>query len=175
MILYDQYFQEKGDTLATYLESIGVQMTMINGVWYDTSGKYTDEELNALMHSYNPWPLEKKKKWIEVQTGFKIATDQLTEGTLETERSSWSVQEVEARAWAADNSTPTPSLSVLANARGVPLSLLVEKVIQKADLYKMYYFYFQGIRDKLEDQIRTFSDTDPLSRLEELRSLKYEV
>lgn len=175
MINYDHFYTEKGPTLAEHLESVGVSMTLINGTWYDTSGQYTDEELNSLMETYNPWPLERKNKWVEIQTGFKIATEQLTQGTIDTERSSWSMQEAEARAWVLNNATPTPALSVLATARGVPLSLLVEKVIQKADLYKTYYFYFQGVRDKLEDQIKAFTDDMPLSRLEELRSLKYEV
>ena len=71
-----------------------------------------------------------------------MATEQLTQGTIDTERSSWSMQEAEARAWVLNNASPTPALSVLATARGVPMSLLVEKVIQKADLYKTYYFYF---------------------------------
>ena len=175
MIRYEEFFSSKGPTLYEFLESNGVKMTMINGEWYNTGNDLQDSAINDLMENYNPWPAEKRKKWEEIQQGFKQALDMLVAGSLDTERNSWSIQESEARAWTLDNTVPTPALSTLSYARGIPLNVLVAKVIEKADLYKQYYFYFQGIRDKLEDSIKSFSDTDPLHKLEELRALKYEV
>lgn len=175
MILYDYYSEIKGATLYDHLQNNGVDMVLVNGNWIDYRGVKSITEINQLMELYNPWPAERHKKWLEIQESFKLALDSLVAGTLETERNSWTIQETEARAWKADPNTPVPALLTLSNARGVPLAVLVDKVIAKSDLYKQYYFYFQGIRDRLEDQIKSFTDDQPLERLAELRSLKYEV
>lgn len=175
MILYDYYSELKGSTLYDHLQDNGVDMVLLNGAWVDYKGNKSIPEINQLMELYNPWPAERHKKWLEIQESFKQALDSLVAGTLETERNSWTIQETEARAWKADPTTPVPALVTLSTVRGVPLPVLVDKVIAKSDLYKQYYFYFQGVRDRLEDQIKSFTDDQPLERLNELRGLKYEV
>lgn len=178
MIKIEQYLSEKGQTLLEYLTSKGVQLAQIPNLsgdqaWFDLSGRFTNAQINQFMEEYNPWPLEKRNKWLEIQTEFRIAVDNLTQGTTDTERNSWTIQEAEARAFVVDPNTPTPALSILAQARGVPLNILVEKVIEKAELYKRAYFYYQGLRDRAEDRIKEFSDDLPLEKLTELRSIKY--
>ena len=60
--------------------------------------------------------------------------DQLKNGLLagypQTEIESFYRQEKEALAWQADHNTPTPMLSQIAQNRGVPFEILVEKVMK---------------------------------------------
>lgn len=69
------------------------------------------------------------------------------------EVTSWSKQEDEARSWNANNAAPTPLLSALASARGVPFALLVSKVIEKADLFAAASGQLIGARQQAEDRI----------------------
>ena len=69
------------------------------------------------------------------------------------EVASWGKQESEARAWTADHAAPTPLLSAIATARGVPFALLVEKVIEKADLFAAASGALIGARQQAEDRI----------------------
>lgn len=62
--------------------------------------------------------------------------DQLKNGLLagypQTEIESFYRQEKEALAWQADHNTATPMLTQIAQNRGVPFEILVEKVIEKS-------------------------------------------
>ena len=69
------------------------------------------------------------------------------------EVTSWAKQETEARAYVADSAAPTPLLSAIAEARGVLLALLVEKVIEKADLFAAASGALIGARQHAEDRI----------------------
>lgn len=66
----------------------------------------------------------------------------------------WPDQEAEARAWIADNSAVTPTLSGIAAERGVTVAELVPKVIEKADLYRPTATAVIGKRQRLEDAIK---------------------
>lgn len=74
------------------------------------------------------------------------------------EVTSWAKQETEARAYVADNTAPTPLLSAIAEARGVPFALLVEKVIEKADLFAAASGALIGARQRYEDEIAAAAD-----------------
>ena len=74
-------------------------------------------------------------------------------GYPDDEVSSWSKQEGEARAWTANNAAPTPLLTAIAAARGVPLDVLAGKVIQKADLFAAASGALIGARQHAEDRI----------------------
>ncbi|HBS18785.1 MAG TPA: hypothetical protein DD835_13360 [Halomonas sp.] len=69
------------------------------------------------------------------------------------ERETWGDQEDEARAWTADNTAPTPTLTGIAEARGVTVEYLAPKVIQKADQYRALATSVAGKRQRLEDDI----------------------
>jgi hypothetical protein len=69
------------------------------------------------------------------------------------ERETWSDQEDEARAWTENNKAPTPTLTGIAEARGVTVAYLVPKVIQKADQYRALAASVAGKRQGLEDDI----------------------
>ena len=56
----------------------------------------------------------------------------LLAGYPQTEIESFYRQEKEALAWQADHNTPTPMLSQIARVRGVPLDMLIHKVVEKS-------------------------------------------
>ena len=74
-------------------------------------------------------------------------------GYPEAEVQSWPKQEAEARAYAADDTAATPLLSAMSAARGVELTVLAAKVIEKADLFALASGWAIGSRQACEDAI----------------------
>lgn len=167
-------YQEKGYHMIEYLESNGVYLYQLDNVWCQSSN-LTDDEVNTLIDEYNPWPGEKARKLAEINETFKALVDQLVAGTTPDERNSWDIQEKEALGYVADNNYPVPALTTLAAFRGITLEQLVAKVIQKSDLYKQYYFTFQGLRDAAEDKIKALPDSGSYDRLPELHAIEMGV
>ncbi len=167
-------YQEKGLGLFSFLQERGADLYQLNGVW-SYQGTLTPEEVNNLIELYNPWPSMKAIKLSEINLGFSNMVGQLVSGSTPDERNSWAIQESEARAWKLDNNTPTPALSVLSASRGIPLSTLADKVLEKAALYKQHYFTFQGVRDRAEDMLKSLPDEGQYERLSELDSIYFGV
>lgn len=157
-------FQDKGFGLFLHLESKGVFLEQLDGKW---TASAPDEIVNKLIDEYNPWSTEKAKKIAEATEWFESAVSQLTDGTTQTERDSWSVQVNEAY-----GVRPISMLSAMADARGIDVNTLVEKVKRKAELFAAYYGAIQGKRDAIEDQIKAFPVDGDYHRLAELWALK---
>lgn len=165
---------EKGAGLFDFLYANGVHLYQLDGVWVYEGAK-TIDEVNQLIQTYNPWPVEKAKKMEEINLDFSKAVDWLVHGSTSDERNSWAIQEREAVGWLADNSYPIPALTVLASSRGIPVDILAQKVVEKANLYKQYYFTFQGMRDKAEDAIKGLPNDGEIERLAELQAIHFGV
>lgn len=97
--------------------------------------------------------------------------DQLKNGLLvgypQTEIESFYRQEKEALAWQADHNTPTPMLSQIARVRGVPLDLLIEKVIEKSAQFAMAIGIIIGQRQAFEDRLLALKTPEELTLLEQ--------
>jgi hypothetical protein len=52
------------------------------------------------------------------------------------ERETWFTQETEARAWIVNNNTSCPMITSMATARGISVSLMVQKIIENSDIFK---------------------------------------
>ena len=159
-----------GYGLTEYVESLGYSLCQRGTTWH-LDGPNTEAEAQSIIDLYNPWPYEKTQKLIEINEAFQNAVNALTAGTTEGERNSWAIQEREAREY--PNKQPV-ALQILATSRGIALEQLVDKVIQKSNLYQQHYFALQGIRDKAEDTVKSFSDNDSLDKLELLTQVKFE-
>lgn len=157
-------FQDKGFGLFLFLESKGVFLEQLDGRW---TASAPSELVNRLIDEYNPWATEKAKKIAEATEWFESAVSQLTDGTTQTERDSWSVQVNEAY-----GVRPISMLSAMADARGIGVNALIEKVKRKAELFAAYYGSIQGKRDAIEDQIKAFPSEGDYHRLAELWALK---
>lgn len=81
------------------------------------------------------------------------------------ERESWVMQGIEAQAWAANPQAPTPILAGIAAARGVPLDLLRQKALVKAQAYAALTASVAGQRQAYEDAIRAADSLDALDAI----------
>lgn len=123
-------------------------------------------EVQALIDNYNPWPYEKANKLKEINEWFKAAVAQLTAGIPQEEKDSWATQVNEA-----NGIIPLQMLPVMAQARGITVEELIQRVKTKAGLFAQYYGAIQGKRDAVEDAIKALPDNGELHRLPELWSL----
>ena len=90
-------------------------------------------------------------------------------GYPQTEIDSFYRQEKEALAWQADHNAETPMLKQIALLRGVSFEILVQKVIEKSEMFAMVIGAIIGQRQQLEDRILT------ATKPEELETIKNEV
>ena len=90
----------------------------------------------------------------------------LLAGYPQTEIESFYRQEKEALAWQADNNTPTPMLSQIARVRGVPLDILISKVIEKSAQFAVAIGIIIGQRQAFEDRLLTLKTMEELTALE---------
>ena len=97
--------------------------------------------------------------------------DQLKNGLLvgypQTEIESFYRQEKEALAWQADHNTPTPMLSQIARVRGVPLDMLINKVIEKSAQFAVAIGIIIGQRQAFEDRLLALKTPEELTSLEQ--------
>ena len=111
--------------------------------------------------------LAKEKEELILQLADK--TDALKAGLLvgypQTEIDSFYRQEKEALAWQADKKAETPMLKKIAELRGVPFEVLVEKVIEKANILADTIGSIIGIRQKIEDRINAATEQAELDAI----------
>lgn len=95
----------------------------------------------------------KAAKLSEINAAADRAIGTLTATYPDREISTFDKQESEARAYAADPTASTPLLSALAEARGISLPDLVERVIAKADAFTVASGSIIGQRQVLKDKL----------------------
>lgn len=97
--------------------------------------------------------------------------DQLKNGLLagypQTEIESFYRQEKEALAWQADHNIATPMLTQIAQNRGVPFEILVEKVIEKSAQFAVVIGIIIGQRQAFEDRLLALKTPEELTSLEQ--------
>ena len=91
----------------------------------------------------------------------------LLAGYPQTEIESFYRQEKEALAWQADHNIPTPMLSQIARVRGVPLDILISKVIEKSAQFAVAIGIIIGQRQAFEDRLLALKTPEELTALEQ--------
>ena len=91
----------------------------------------------------------------------------LLAGYPQTEIESFYRQEKEALAWQTDHNTPIPMLSQIARVRGVPLDILISKVIEKSAKFAVAIGIIIGQRQAFEDRLVALKTPDDLTALEQ--------
>lgn len=91
----------------------------------------------------------------------------LLAGYPQTEIESFYRQEKEALAWQADHNTPTPMLAQIARVRGVPLDMLISKVIEKSAQFAVVIGFIIGQRQAFEDRLLALKIPKELTALEQ--------
>mgnify|MGYP000420642600 CR=1 FL=1 len=111
----------------------------------------------------------KAAKLSEINAAADRAIGTLTATYPDREISTFDKQESEARAYAADPTASTPLLSALAQARGIPLPDLVERVLAKADAFAVASGSIIGQRQALEDRL------DACTTLEDVQGITVNI
>ena len=111
----------------------------------------------------------KAAKLSEINAAADRAIATLTATYPDREISTFDKQESEARAYAADPTASTPLLSALAQARGISLPDLVERVLAKADAFAVASGFIIGQRQALEDRL------DACTTLEEVQGITVNI
>ena len=97
--------------------------------------------------------------------------DELKSGLLvgypQTEIESFYRQEKEALAKQANPKAETPMLEQTARVRGVPLDLLIEKVIEKSNQFAVAIGIIIGKRQQFEDRLMAIETLEALEQLEQ--------
>lgn len=97
--------------------------------------------------------------------------DQLKNGLLvgypQTEIESFYRQEKEALAKQANPKAETPMLEQIARVRGVPLDVLIEKVIEKSNQFAVAIGIIIGKRQQFEDRLVAIETLEALEQLEQ--------
>ena len=111
----------------------------------------------------------KTAKLSEINAAADRAIATLTATYPDREISTFDKQESEARAYAADPTASTPLLSALAQARGISLPDLVERVLAKADAFAVASGSIIGQRQALEDRL------DACTTLEDVQGITVNI
>lgn len=111
----------------------------------------------------------KAAKLSEINKAADAAIATLTATYPDREIATFDKQESEARAYAADPMSSTPFLSALAEARGISLPDLVERVLAKADVFAVASGSIIGQRQALEDRL------DACTTLEEVQGITVNI
>ena len=156
---------ELGIGLHEYLASEGVYLEQSqSGEWQANA---SDERVNNLIASYNPWGTEKAKKVKEVNEWFSAKVSAVTADVTQEEKDSWPTQASEA-----NGLEPLDLLIDMAEARGITAEQMIEKVKRKQKMYKKVYAKLQGEKDRALDLVKALPNEGELHRLAELWALK---
>ena len=110
--------------------------------------KVTDEQPHVLTFDEL-----KAIKLSEINSKYNEATSSLISTYPSTELLSFDKQEQEARAWLKDNNIETPLIDALAEGRQIDKADLVNRIINKSDLFAIQTGYLTGQRQHYEDQL----------------------
>lgn len=140
------------------------ELNQLTGHIRYVDGKFIAQEWQAV-----EIPLETAKQNAIKELGEK--TDKLTDALLadypKSEMSSFYRQEQEARAFMANNNSPCAMLGAIAQKRGIPLALLAEKVIEKADYFAWVTGQILGEKQRIESAIQVANSKAEIDELME--------
>lgn len=158
---------EKGYGLHKYLADLQYYLEEQDGVWICNK---PDEEVNALIASYNPWPSEKAAKLVEINEWLENQIELVLKDIPKVEQNSWHKQVSEARGL-----QPLSMLLGIAARRGITVDLLIDKVLEKEKAFSDYYSLMQGERDRVETLVKAFPDEGSYELLPDLWALSCTV
>jgi hypothetical protein len=119
---------------------------LVNGVEVEL----THEEVTAIESERAaraiPNAIRQKKREIESQ--YQSAVAQLTAGYDSQEISSWPQQAEEAKARNANPNAETPLVAAIAQARGMTMTEMVSRILQKESAFKPIFGTILGTRQK---------------------------
>lgn len=130
--------------------------------WNGSEWTLSDTQQQAVISA------EKSAKLFEINTKAQAFVNQLAhlDDTPEFERETWSIQREEAKAWFEGNAEETPTLALIAQARGVPLDVLRQKAYEKAKAYQTVAAVVAGQRQAYEDRLNRAETLEQIRAIE---------
>lgn len=164
------------------IDEISLSITGGGEVWIEDGKIKCSGKAPSQFHVFNiatkSFELSKEKQtalFAQQKEGLlnKLAdkADKLKSGLLvgypQTEIESFYRQEKEALAKQANPKAETPMLEQIARARGVPLDVLIEKVIEKSNQFAVAIGIIIGKRQQFEDCLLALKTPEELTALEQ--------
>ena len=116
----------------------------------------------------NEFQNDKKQAALDV---FTKAIEEIKSGYSADEISSWDQQKLEAEAYVANNTSPTPLLSKIATARGITVDLLATNIMVKVGAFQDAFGTALGAKQKAEDAIQVIVQDNTLTNQEKIDAL----
>lgn len=119
--------------------------TEIGQLFVRTDNKFIQAELSL--------DQEKTISLIDLKNKYKTLIDHITADYDQNEIITWSIQVEEAKELMKDEKAEAPFLTALATSRGIPLGLLVKKVLDNNTMFRRVVGKITGDRQRFEDRI----------------------
>ena len=116
------------------------------------------------LYSFHPDDY-REHKLAEIKAACEAVLSSLQSSYPESEVLSWDKQEREARAFLAEPTATVPLIAALAAARGISVSALAQRIVQKADAYTAAIAASLGKRQKLEDQLNAMTSWEQMAEI----------
>ncbi|QLB16026.1 hypothetical protein A6B39_05230 [Mannheimia granulomatis] len=87
------------------------------------------------------------------------------------ERDTWLEQAKEAKAWVEDPTAQTPTLTLIAQMRGIPLDTLRQKAYEKAMAYQTVAAIVAGQRQAYEDRLNAAESLEQIQAIKPVYQL----
>lgn len=113
----------------------------------------------------------KADKLKEINAGFESVAAQLVASYPQSELLTFDQQTAEAQAYLADSAAECPMLRPLAEARGLTMDDLCQRVMAKHAVFSTATGFFMGQRQKMEDALEAADTVDAVKAIEVVYSL----
>ena len=144
---------EKGIGLHDALQAAGIKLVERDGVWISSD----DVGAQAIIDSFDPVPYEQEMAKARLVIQFDEATKALQDSFPEAVKLTFTKQEFQAREYQSSGIAGS-TLQTLADKRGLTLTEMSNKIIDKADTYQGFIDNLNGDMQKLEDDIESSVD-----------------
>ncbi|WP_244141771.1 hypothetical protein [Mannheimia bovis] len=116
---------------------------------------------------------EKSAKLAEINQQAQAFVNDLAkyDETPSFERDTWLEQAKEAKAWVEDSTAQTPTLTLIAQMRGIPLDTLRQKAYEKAMAYQTVAAIVAGQRQAYEDRLNAAESLEQIQAIKPVYQL----
>ena len=136
-------------------------------VWDARTRKWTISSSNAIAFAADELAAAKAAKVVELNAAAHSYINKAAgiDNLPDFEVRTWTLQSLEAKAWAADKTAKTPTLDTIAAARGVPPDKLKSAALRKALAFEVLTARTVGIRQAIEVKINTAANLSAVAAI----------
>lgn len=146
-------YTEKGVQLHAAIRAAGHWLREENGQWVSSN----DEAVQAIIDGFTIEQARAARK-VEISAYATALRNRAIGGYSAGEMASWPLKLSEARAYQVDPLASCPLLTMESGARGVPLSALVQRVLENAQVFAGLEAMIAGIEGMHRDAVDALND-----------------